>query len=78
MTGGQTWRGLGDLISVSQIESSYSISAQPVTFSLAATPEMLGLALAAKARVRNRAVQISLQLFANAQMAALTPAGTKS
>ncbi|WP_189654898.1 hypothetical protein [Paracoccus mutanolyticus] len=42
-----------------------------MTFELAATPEMLGLALAAKTRVREPAIY--LQLFANARMAAFKP-----
>lgn len=72
---GQTWQGLGDLISISPISSTYQVSAEQVTFDLAATPEMLGLALAAKSRVRERAVTIYLQLFANARMAAFTAGG---
>lgn len=72
---GQTWQGLGDLISISPISSTYQVSAEQVTFELAATPEMLGLALAAKSRVRERAVTIYLQLFANARMAAFTAGG---
>ena len=72
---GQTWQGLGDLISISQISSTYQVSAEQVTFDLAATPEMLSLALAAKSRVRERAVTIYLQLFANARMAAFTAGG---
>ncbi|RMC37491.1 hypothetical protein [Paracoccus alkanivorans] len=62
--GGFTWQGLGDLISISPIETSYEVSAQDVTFELAATPEMLALALAAKSRVRDRSVTISCELFA--------------
>ena len=72
---GQTWQGLGDLISISPISSTYQVSAEQVTFELAATPEMLSLALAAKSRVRERAVTIYLQLFANARMAAFTAGG---
>ena len=72
---GETWQGLGDLISISPISSTYQVSAEQVTFELAATPEMLGLALAAKARVRERAVTIYLQMFANVRMAAFTPGG---
>lgn len=75
--GQKTWQGLGDLISISPISSTYQVSAEQVTFDLAATPEMLGLALAAKSRVRERAVTIYLQLFANARMAAFTPSGSE-
>lgn len=62
--GGFTWQGLGDLISISPIETAYDLSAQQVTFTVAATPEMLARAIDAKARVRDRAVTVSLQLFA--------------
>ena len=61
---GQLWRGLGDLISISEIETSYQVSAQQVSFEVAATQEMLTLALDAKNRVRDRAVTVYLQLFA--------------
>ena len=75
VVGGQSWQGLGDLIGVSQIESSYSVSARQVTFTVAATPDMLGLALNAKDRVRDRDVSIYLQLFANATLVSFTPGG---
>lgn len=55
---------MGDLISISPISSAYQVSAEQVTFELAATPEMLALALAAKTRLRDRAVTIYLQLMA--------------
>lgn len=61
---GHLWQGLGDLITISPISSSYQVSAEQVTFEVAATPEMLALALAAKARVRDRSVTVYLQLFA--------------
>ncbi|MGA0617416.1 hypothetical protein [Paracoccus sp. KR1-242] len=61
---GHTWQGLGDLITISEISSTYQVSAQQVTFDVAATPEMLALALSAKDRVRDRAVTVFLQLFA--------------
>ncbi len=62
--GGHRWKGLGDLIGISPIDTAYDLSAQPVTFTLAATPEMLALALNAKDQVRDRAVRVYLQLFA--------------
>ena len=62
--GGFTWQGLGDLISISPISTSYQVSNSKASFELAATAEMLSLALATKSRVRDRAVTISLQLFA--------------
>lgn len=61
---GHVWQGIGDLIAISPISSSYQVSAEQVTFEVAATPEMLALALAAKARVRDRSVTVYLQLFA--------------
>ena len=61
---GETWQGLGDLISISEISTAYQVSAEQVTFEVAATPEMLSMALDAKARVRDRPVTIYLQLFA--------------
>ena len=61
---GQTWQGLGDLISISEISTAYQVSAEQVTFEVAATPEMLTMALNAKARVRDRPVTVYLQLFA--------------
>ncbi|MGA0615319.1 hypothetical protein [Paracoccus sp. KR1-242] len=73
--GGFRWQGLGDLIGVSEISSSYGVSARKVTFTVQATPAMLALALAAKSRVRDRDVTVSLQLFANARLAAWTSGG---
>lgn len=58
-----TWEGLGDLISISPIDSSYDLSAQPVTFTVACTPEMLAKAINSKAQVRDRAVMVYQQLF---------------
>lgn len=72
---GFRWKGLGDLITVSEIETSYQVSAKQVTFGVAATQEMLTLALNARARVRDRGVTVFLQLFANIKMAAFTPTG---
>ena len=72
---GHLWQGLGDLITISPISSSYQVSAKQVTFEVAATPEMLALALAAKTRVRDRAVTVSLQLFAVEAQAAFTAGG---
>ena len=61
---GYRWQGLGDLISMSQISSTYQLSAEQMTFELAATPEMIALALSAETRVRNRPVAAYLQMFA--------------
>lgn len=65
---GHRWQGLGDLISISEISTSYQVSAEQLTFELAATPEMVTLATNARARVRDRAVTVYLQLFAMEQM----------
>ena len=62
--GGYRWKGLGDLISISPIETSYNLSANPVTFTVAATPEMLANAIRAKDRVRDRDVTVYLQMIA--------------
>lgn len=62
--GGHRWRGLGDLISMSSIQTNYQVSAKKMSFEVAATQEMLALALNAKARVRDRAVTVYLQMFA--------------
>lgn len=74
-TAGHTWEGLGDLISISPIDTSYDLSAQPLTFTLACTPEMLALALNAKQQVRDRTVMVYNQLFAVEAMASFTPGG---
>lgn len=70
--GGQIWQGLGDLINISPIDTAYSLSAQPLTFDLALTQEMLELAMNAETRVRDRAVTVSCQLF---DMATKQPLG---
>lgn len=61
---GHLWQGVGDVINISNLTSAYALSAKQVTFQLAATKEMLALALAAKGRVRDRAVTIYEALFA--------------
>lgn len=63
-TAGHTWQGLGDLISISEITTSYSVSAEQVVFEVAATPEMLSNALNARDQVRDRPVTVYAQLFA--------------
>ncbi len=61
---GHRWQGLGDLISISPLSTSYQVSAQKLTFQLAATQEMIALALDARHRVRDRMVAVYLQMFA--------------
>lgn len=72
---GQRWQGLGDLIGISPIETSYNLSAKPVSFTLSCTKEMLALAINAKARVRDRTVMVYSQLFAVEAMASFTAGG---
>lgn len=73
--GGHRWQGVGDLVSIGKISTAYQVSAKQVTFKVAATPEMFALALNAKARVRDRAVTVYLQLFSNIRQAAFTAGG---
>lgn len=61
--GGHRWQGVGDLITISPISTAYDLSAEPMTFTLACTPELLDLSINAKWRVRDRPVTVSLQLF---------------
>lgn len=61
--GGHVWQGLGDLINISPISATYQVSAEQVKFDLAATPEMMALALGSKAQFRGRSVTIYLQLY---------------
>lgn len=74
-TAGHTWQGVGDLIGISPIETNYGLSAKPMTFTLACTPEMLAKAINAKAQVRDRVVMVYNQLFAVEAMASFTPGG---
>ena len=60
---GEDWQGVGDLIDVSDITTSYQLTADPVTFSLAATSEMVVLAKDAARRVRGRGVIVYSQFF---------------
>lgn len=73
--GGYTWQGVGDLIDMTPIDTAYDLSAQPMTFTLACTPELLALALSYESRVRDRAVTVSTQLFAVEAQASFTPGG---
>lgn len=73
--GGHRWQGVGDLVSIGRISTAYQVSAKQVTFKVAATPQMFALALYAKARVRDRAVTVYLQLFSNIRQADFTAGG---
>ena len=61
--GGHRWLGVGDLIDISPIETTYSVSAEQVTFQMAATAELVALSLASRTRVRDRTVRVYLQYF---------------
>lgn len=64
VTEGQTWQGIGDLISVSEIPASTSATAESVTLTLqGATSEMQALARASASRVRDRSIVIYQQFF---------------
>lgn len=63
---GYTWQGVGDLIEIGAASTSYQINADPMTFTLAATPEMMALARASTTAVRGRQVIVYTQLFAQA------------
>lgn len=57
---GYSWQGVGDFVGIGEISSSYSLSAEQVVFTVAATPELLRLALTAKDTVRGRAVTVRI------------------
>lgn len=61
---GYLWHGTEDLISISKISTAFNTSARKITFEMKASADMLANALNAKARVRDRAVTVSIQLFA--------------
>lgn len=61
---GHVWQGTGDVISISDLTTDYQMSASPVTFSFAATAEMMALVQAATTAVRGRQVIVYSQLFA--------------
>lgn len=60
---GFIWQGTGDTIGISDLNTDYQMSADPVTFDLAATPEMITLAQTSTSAVRGRAVIVYSQLF---------------
>mgnify|MGYP000078226926 CR=1 FL=1 len=61
---GHDWEGVGDLISISDLTTDYQMSADPVTFTLAATAEMMILARNSRSAVTGRQVVVYSQLFA--------------
>jgi hypothetical protein len=60
---GFVWQGTGDTIGISDLNTDYQMSADPVTFDLAATPEMIALAQISTSAVRGRSVIVYSQLF---------------
>lgn len=70
---GYDWEGTGDVIAVSDLTTDYQMSAEPVTFSLAATAEMMANVRAARSRVTGRQVVVYSQLFATTQIGAVGP-----
>lgn len=61
---GHIWEGVGDVISISDLTADYQMSASPITFSLAATADILTLVRNSKAAVTGRQVVVYSQLFA--------------
>lgn len=63
-TDGHRWQGIGSLINISDIPSSYSPSADQITFTLSSvTEEMLSLVQNATSRVYGRDVIVYQQFF---------------
>jgi hypothetical protein len=63
-TGGQTWRGAGDLIQVSNLEQPAAAEASPATFTLSgASSELVTLALAETDEYPNRPITVYFQFF---------------
>lgn len=70
---GHEWLGTGDVFEISALTSDYQMSAEPLTISLAATPEMVLLAKNSKTAVSNRTIVVYSQLFATTQIGAVGP-----
>lgn len=61
--GSERWSGVSDFISISDIETTYAATAQPVSFGLAATEQMLDDTQDAESTVHGHTVAIYGQLF---------------
>lgn len=70
---GYDWQGTGDVIQISDLTTSYQMSADPVTITMAATAEMLALVRTQAANVRGRTVVIYSQLFSTVQSGLVGP-----
>lgn len=63
-SGGETWQGIGNMISISGVPTSYGPSADQITLTLSgATQEMLLLSKEASSRVYGRDITIYQQFF---------------
>lgn len=71
-----TYSGMGDIISISPINSSFAPTAEAVTFNMAATPEMIALAEDAEEAVIGRDVSVDGQFLAQGA-GGWTPIGAK-
>jgi hypothetical protein len=60
---GYTWEGKGDAIDIGDLTSSYQMSADPITFTFAATTEMILRVRNSTTQVRGRSVIVYSQLF---------------
>ncbi len=63
---GYRWQGTGDVIGISDLTSDYQLSADPCTFTMAASAEMVALARESRAAVIGRQVVVYSQLFTTA------------
>jgi hypothetical protein len=64
VTGGHTWQGTGDLITIEGLEEDRGLTANVMTFTLSGVnPELVTLARNASDRVKGRRVYVYLQFF---------------
>ena len=70
---GHLWSGTGDVISISELTTDYQMSADPCTFVMAATGEMMTLARNSRAAVHGRQVIVYLQLFSTVAQGLVGP-----
>lgn len=59
----ETWQGVADLIAISGVATRYAPTAQPVSFKLAATEEMIDATQDAETSVHGRSVIVFGQMF---------------
>jgi len=63
VTAGHTWQGTGDVIEIGAVQAAYTPVAQPLTFQMAATAEMIDRVVNAEADVIGRKVTLFGHLF---------------